>query len=325
MRRLLRTLGATMVLSSVVVLAWPGGAGADAPAATGWWYRPQQAGTPVAVPAPPVVPAKGLYVANGPAGEQVAMAAVEYAVPGPGSSTLKLTTAAGTAGTVAVTACPVSNGFEPVEAGAWADAPAYNCTAASVDGTVEGTTITFALTPEFVAAGATAVQAVLIPTPGAAPFQAPIERPGDDSFTGPPPAPSGSPESSGASAGSSETFDAPLVTDTGSAGFEVPVDGGGASASAPVPAAQGPALRRPAPRPSPTQPVAAASQTGDRLAAVVLLAVMGVALWWLGGREASGPRQLAAAGATSVDADAVGRMGGIGRFARHRTGRPNRF
>lgn len=314
-RRVLRLLGAVLMMSSGVVMAWPVDAGATAPSAKSWWYRPQQSGTPVAIPAPPVVPADGLYVAQGPAEENVAIAAVEYAVAGPGPSTLKLTAAPGGAGTVAVTACPVSDGFTPgVQAGPWAEAPAYNCTAGTVDGVVEGTTITFALTPEFVAAGNTAVQAILVPTPGSAPFQIPIAPPGDDSFTGPAPSQVATSDSVPVPGGSDLSSE-PLGVDSGVPGLGA-VDTGGA-ATPPVAAAQGdqPAVTRPRPRSTPVQPVAAAGSTADRLAAVVLLALLGAGLWWYGGRTAS----------TSPALSADGPVGGIGRFARPRMGRPNRF
>ena len=149
----------------------------------------QQSGTPVAIPAPPIVPAEGLYVAQGPGAQNVAIAAVEYPVAGVGSATLTLTFAAGGAGTAAVTACPLSAGFTPGPAQAWAGAPTYNCTTASADGVLaaDAATMAFTLTPDFVTAGGTAMQMVLIPTPGSDPFQVPIAEPGSDSFAGPAP------------------------------------------------------------------------------------------------------------------------------------------
>jgi hypothetical protein len=324
---LLRAVGAGFMASSAVVLLWPAGAGAAAPDAKGWWYRPQQSGTPVAIPAPPVVPAGGLYVAQGPNNENLAVAAVEYRVIGPGTSTLTLKPAAGTVGTVAVTACPLSAGFTPADAGPWDQAPAYNCTSAAVDGVAapDGSLV-FALTADFVAAGATAVQAALVPTPGSAPFQVPIEAPGDGSFVAVA-APAGETPAADTSApSSSDSSFADPSFDTGGSVGAFPGDSGTASpapTSSPTPEV---ALRPSVRRPRPVVPVAASRQLGDRVAAVVALALIGAAMWFLGGRPLPSPRLLG--GASSGDTAVVetpAALGGIGRFARPRDARPNRL
>jgi hypothetical protein len=326
MRRVLRLAGAVLLASSVAVLVWPMDAGAQTPDARGWWYRPQQAGTPVAIPAPPVVPKDGLYVAQGPNGEHVAMAAVEYAIPGAGTATLVLKQAPGAVGTVAVTACPLSAGFEPADAGAWADAPAYNCTSASADGVVapDGS-ITFALTADFVAAGNTAMQAALVPTPGSAPFQVPIEPPADGSFTAAAapaadaaPADTSSGASTDATAGSFDTGGAT------SPSFDVSAGTGSGPVAAPSPTPEV-ALRRPTPRPRPVVPVAASGQLADRVAAAVCLAFIGAGMWWLAGRPLPSPRLLGGGSSGEVAVAEGGRVGGIGRFARARHAPPNRF
>jgi hypothetical protein len=326
-RRLLRIAGAALLTSSAVVLVWPAGAVAQAPDAKGWWFRPQQSGTPVGIPAPPIVPPGGLYVAQGPNNEQVAVAAVEYRVAGPSTSTLTLKPAPGAVGTVAVTACPLTAGFTPVEAGAWDKAPAYNCTSSSADGVAapDGS-ITFALTADFVAAGATAVQAALIPTPGSAPFQAPIEAPADDSFAAVA-APVADASSADASAGDpvgagpSGTFDGVA---TPFAPFNGSLDTTGTVAPSAPPEV---ALRPPTPRLRPALPVVASRQLADRVAAVVALAVIGAAMWWMGGRPLPSPRLLGgtSTGAVDVGDTPTGKVGGIGRFARPRSAPPNRF
>jgi hypothetical protein len=317
-------VGAVLLASSAAVLVWPMDAGAQSPDATGWWYRPQQAGTPVAIPAPPVVPAGGLYVAHGPNGEHLAMAAVEYAVSGAGTATLVLKQAAGAVGTVAVTACPLSAGFQPVEAGAWADAPAYNCTSASADGVVapDGS-VTFALTTDFVAAGNTAMQAALIPTPGSAPFQVPFEPPGDGSFTAvTAPAADAAPADTPADAGPGGT-----TSSFDSGGLASPTfDASAGTGAGPVAAPSTPpevSLQRPTPRPRPVVPVAASRQVADRVAAAVCLALIGAGMWWLSGRPLPSARLLGAG--SSGDAVVPEKVGGIGRFARARHGPPNRF
>jgi hypothetical protein len=328
MRRVLRLAGAVLLASSVAVLAWPMDAGAQSPDAKGWWYRAQQAGTPVPLPAPPIVPPGGLYVAQGPNSEHLAMAAVEYAVSGPGTATLVLTPAPGAAGTVAVSACPLAAGFEQVEAGAWVDAPAYNCTTASVDGVVapDGT-VTFALTAEFVAAGNTAMQAALIPTPGSAPFQVPFEPPGDGSFTavaGPAEDAAPADTSTGASPDATTgSFDTGVAT---SPTFDAPADTGAGQVAAPSSPPEV-APRRPTARPRPVVPVAVSRQLADRVAAAVGLAIIGAGMWWLAGRPLPSPRLVGggSSGDVAVPAAERARVGGIGRFARARQGPPNRL
>ena len=328
MRRLLRLAGAVLLASSAAVLVWPMDAGAQSPDAKGWWYRAQQSGTPVAIPAPPVVPAGGLYVAQGPNGEHLAMAAVEYAVSGAGTATLVLKQAPGAVGTVAVTACPLSAGFEQVEAGAWADAPAYNCTSASADGVVapDGS-ITFALTADFVAAGNTAMQAALIPTPGSAPFQVPVEPPADGSFTavaGPSAEPGPADTSTGASADATTgSFDTGGAT---SPTFDAPADTGAGPLATPSTTPEV-ALQRPTPRPRPVVPVAVSRQLADRVVAAICLAIIGAGMWWTAGRPLPAARLLGggASGEVAVPAAESGRVGGIGRFARARHAPPNRF
>ena len=326
LRRLARVTGAVLVLSAVVVAAWPGWAGAARPEAQGWWYRPQQSGTPVAVPAPPVVPANGLYVAQGPNDEDLAVSALSYAVQGFGPARLTLTLASGVLGTVAVTACPASSGFTPVAAGPWDEVPAYNCTIASSDGVVaeDGTTVAFDLPAEFVAASAASMDIVLIPTPGADPFQAPIEEPGDDSFVQSA-LPGVPPPSEPAPAVSSGSGDSDFAGDSSSGSFDLGGTGdafaGGSTAAppAPVPTVGDVSRRRAAPRP--TAPVAATPDTtSERVMAIVLLGIMGVGLWWLGGRPL--PAR-AAAGRPRTATEAP--VGGIGRFARVRSSAPNRL
>jgi hypothetical protein len=318
MRRALRAGAVGLLAAAAVVLTWaPGSAWASAPEAQGWWYFPQQSGTPVALPAPPVVPADGLYVAQGPNGQNVAIAAVEYAVPGYVEATMTLSLAPGAVGTVAITACPAQAGFTPASAGAWDKAPAYNCTAASADGVVDaaGTTVKFTLPSAFVAASGTVMDVVLVPTPGAEVFQAPVAKPGDDSFqpsplpgvpadTGPSPvADSGFSPAGDASSGS---FAAPSGEPLGTRGSVPSNDPGGAA---------GAGTRRSAAR----SPVAVAAHNDpvvDRLVAVLVLVLMAGALWWLSGR----PLPRAGGGAESA-----ARMGGIGRFARQRSTAPNRL
>lgn len=64
----------------------------------------------------------------------------------------------------------------------------------------------------------------------------------------------------------------------------------------------------------------------DRILAVSLLFLMGFALWWLGGVETRPPRLLGSLGSGSAPVSAGDtRLGGVGRFARARSGRPPRL
>jgi hypothetical protein len=58
--------------------------------------------------------------------------------------------------------------------------------------------------------------------------------------------------------------------------------------------------------------------------AAAMLALLGAGLWWFGGREQRGPRLLGSLGGSLEAADLAPVMvvGGIGRFARPRIGRP---
>jgi hypothetical protein len=174
--RLSRALPVLILGLGVAAAAGPAPpAAASPPGAAAWWYKADQAGAPV--PAPPIVPKGGLWVAEDPTGAVGAapasppspvlplpvpapVAAVQPAGPlayatvraaaAPGAAiTLMLKVAAGsTAQLAAIDACPVTS------AGAWqatADggpgpidkAPAYDCTAA-VPGTVAADSSTFA-------------------------------------------------------------------------------------------------------------------------------------------------------------------------------------
>jgi hypothetical protein len=57
----------------------------------------------------------------------------------------------------------------------------------------------------------------------------------------------------------------------------------------------------------------------------ILLALLGAGLWWFGGREQRGPRLLGSLGGGAGGEAALAPVlvvGGIGRFARPRIGRP---
>ena len=90
----------------------------------------------------------------------------------------------------------------------------------------------------------------------------------------------------------------------------------------------------PVARPQPRQAVQAGrivnpfspdASRGERMMAVGLLLAMGAALWWVGGAPVRPPRLLGSLGAAVPVDDTPVAKGGIGRFARPRTGTPPRL
>jgi hypothetical protein len=141
---------------------------------SGYWWQGQPAGAPL--PAPPNVPANGLWV-SGSEANPVAIAAIRFQLSA-GEATPVLTakvnsavppaqaSAAANAGQVVVLACPTTPGWSPAQAGAWSAKPQYNC-AGAINGTLspDGTAITFDL-GGLVADGT--VDVALVPGTGAA-------------------------------------------------------------------------------------------------------------------------------------------------------------
>lgn len=172
-RRRLATAAALTVIGVAALSAWDG-ASAAAPDKFGWWDV-GNAGA-VAAPAPPDVPAKGLYVENGFDGP-TAISALTFAVPeGAQAGTLTLQTAGSPVITSPPVACPLtaqSEGYQPAEDGAWSARPAYDCTA-KVTGTVSSDkkTVTFTV-GKLVHDGVLAIALVAGGSADRVPFEAP--------------------------------------------------------------------------------------------------------------------------------------------------------
>lgn len=122
-----------------------GVAHAEPPALQGWWTITGPEAHP------PDVPADGLAV-QGAAASPTAVAALSYPVPDRALAVTLTVTVAPQSGSVpnsTISACPlVAADFVPVQGGALAEAPAWDC-AAPVTGTpgVTGATYTFAVAP----------------------------------------------------------------------------------------------------------------------------------------------------------------------------------
>jgi hypothetical protein len=127
---------------------------------------------------------------------------------------------------------------------------------------------------------------------------------------------------------------APPPPDTPVLPSAVPVDNGTFPAvnvptTLPVPT---PARPRVGLTPRNAVPASVAGVPNDRahrLMAMGLLAALAVAMWWVGGLDARGPKTVGAgaggAAGDSDDGDPDSRMGGIGRFAKRRSGRPRKL
>jgi hypothetical protein len=267
--------------------------------AQGWWNRSQALpvqGNPSGlddptgqglttvptIPAPPTVPEDGLYVSNAADGP-AAIAAVRYRVVG-GGGVLTLTLAEGTTltGTETLAGCPVQGGFTPVQNGRWDAIPGYDpatCTIAGVPSD-DGTSFSFDVPSSF-ASSLGDVSVVIVPAPDSTtPFSLPFVKPTDDAFVV---------TSPGSSAGGPSSFSPGSSSfSSGSATFTAP-SGSTSFAAPPTPSASTPAAGEAeqvaaAPLvPADAAPAAAIAEP-SRLSqglAVVLLVVIGAAMWWL--------------------------------------------
>jgi len=161
--------------TAVVSTAWTTAAAA-APMKYGWWSA-TNAGTPFTPPAPPDVPAKGLYAANTVSGPS-AIAALTFNIPS-GATVGALTLVA--TGNPVMTSPPIAceiptsgQGYTPAEGGAWSAKPAYDCKAGQVTGTAgsDGKTLTFPVAP-FAKSGSLSVAIVAVGQADRIPFDAP--------------------------------------------------------------------------------------------------------------------------------------------------------
>ncbi|MBV8979908.1 MAG: hypothetical protein JO086_03310 [Acidimicrobiia bacterium] len=152
---------------------------------TGYWWQAQPAGAPL--PAPPTVPANGMWV-SGSELNPVAISAIHFEVS-PDEAAPLLTakvqsafppvqvSSAANALQIVVMACPATPGWAPAKAGAWTAKPKYDC-AGAVTGTLspDGTTLSIDL-GGVVKDGA--VDVALVPGTGAAVLpQLPVPVPG---------------------------------------------------------------------------------------------------------------------------------------------------
>ena len=315
-----RVLGvASLVLgTTVLVLGFAiTPAHGEAPDQSGWWFELKTKAVPVAPPAPPNVPADGLYVQQGPEGTE-AFSALRYVLPEGASATLTLTAAQGSTTTLGapLQACATTTTWTPPlpAPGYWEDRPSYakTCTPGTVS--TDGKYVAFLLAPPILVDGV--IDVAIVPTDGAAPFAIAFDNPGPDglvvkqgapSFSEPPPAAYEPPASD-----STATLDAPPFT-------VVP--------SAPAAVTTSTTVAAPAVQQSPVASLLQSAGVDDpdraeRMAALGGSSAIVVGWWLLSSRRSRVPRLVGALAGGGVIADApvvsLGRVGGVGRFARAR-------
>ena len=316
-------------------------AAAQGPDQIGWWSEAQQAPSPLPVNA---VTGDNLMVGNDPSGPN-AIAAVRFTVPSnidgaavdPSTvpATLTLHVAANSAvGTPAVAACIVVANWEPATAGSWDAKPNYSCSPNAI-GTLAGDTAIFQLTPEL-QRSAGLYDLALAPAPGKSdPFSVQFVPPGADSLAlgaGSSPAGTAAPP---AETPATETL--PGVSTAPGPDLGTP----GLLSAPALPLSPAPAATPAAtPRATRTTPglfrprlAKVSAKRAQRALALGLLGLVAAAVWWFGGGQARSPRLLGSLG----ESEAGGQLaadggaplylpsGGIGRFARPRTGPPPRL
>lgn len=342
-RRVRATAGIGMLLGAGLLLVLPSRADASTLAKAGWWWRVNDGSLPATPPPPPTVPDGGLMVAGAPDGA-TAIAALHFDVgDNETSPVLTLTVAPnGDQGgsTALLAACLTGSAWEPASAGGWGFKPFPACDQGSVNGirSDDGATWTFALAP-LLSGGIvdiTLVPGVDTSRPAGAngsSFQLAFNPPTAASLAttaGAAPTTDFSSEDFGAPAGG---YDTGSYDPTAGSGFDLPsapIDSGftpalppadrGLTATAPVVQGRN--------APLPVTPAAAVTEhTG--LAALVLVLCGGALLWSaqlpvpdprrLG--TFSGPGHQRSTPLAEVDeVSAPAQSGGLGRFARLRSG-----
>ena len=287
----------------------------QAPDDVAWWFAAKSHALPVAPPAPPNVPAGGLYVQQDPDGP-AAIGALRANVDGATGVTLTLQAAQGSTTTLGapVQACATTSPWQPElpAPGYWEDRP--EATKTCVPGTVstDGAYVAFHFGSAFVSSGV--LDVVLLPAEGATPFAIAFDPPAPDSMavetapaTGgstayePPPEESPSP--------ATDALASPPFTVAGPTSQVSPSTTAVPAANAPVAAA-----------PTLVHVVGGDADRGERVLACTGASLLIVGWWLLSTRRTRPPRRVGALAGGAVAPLAATRTVGIGRFARPRDG-----
>jgi hypothetical protein len=179
--RWLQAVGCVGLIAAAVLVP-AASAAAAGPGGWGYWSQGQSGVGPL-VPAPPIVPTNGLWVANDPTGAYAVSAIRAAVLPTADSVTLTLNVAKST-GTPALVACLATTPWSSTGNGAWSDRPQADCRAGHVAaGVVSAATQTwsFVLTP--LARGGS-IDVVLEPGPSdASPWSVAFQPPDAKSLT----------------------------------------------------------------------------------------------------------------------------------------------
>jgi hypothetical protein len=224
-------------------------------------------------------------------------------------------------------ACLPASQWDPIQAGDWASHPTWDCDTDFVKGesSQAGQAIEFAFPASFITNGT--LDVILVPQ-GTTPYQLAFDPPDSLALT--------------VTGGTDPSADpGPTVDATPDPGFgsgDVALGGAGlgdlGTTAGDLGASTLPSTAITTPRRAtgPTLPVATAvpvlplDKRGERIMAVALLLALAAALWWVGGQPMRSPRLLGSvAGGTTTEPEGARSLGGVGRFARPRVGRPTRL
>lgn len=363
MKRLaVRCLALTLLLGCAVPLMGARPAAAAPPDDYGYWWKGNNVGTIGADDTPPaeVVPENGLYVGIGPQSggidptqsptnqtmEQFAVSALRVMnVPEGATVTLSLDVAPNqNADTVSqapqpitLDACGVDTSavmWDGIQGGAWANHPAWDCDTDFIPAETGngGKIVTWTFPPGRMVDENGTLDIVLVPR-GNVPYQLGFQPPDEQSFD--------------IEGGTSSTDELAAGGDTSSLDSSSGLDntdlslgdagGGDLTGTADLGATGLGSVATTPPRrtlrnPGSALPVGAAvpalplDKRGERVMALGLLLALAAALWWVGGAPVRPPRLLGSMGTGDTpDPGTEATVGGVGRFARPRVGRPNRL
>lgn len=221
--------------------------------------------------------------------------------------------------------------------GKWDNKPVWDCESLAADGVAEeaGTRMSWQLSPLFQQTPGV-LDIVLVPQ-GSSPFSVAFNAPASDAITVTGGGTGGDVDSLGPSddTDASSGFDDSTATLPDATSADVAADAGALPladvtdemsalpATAETPAGDTAAIALGRPRSARILGPFKDTSRSERIMAVSLLGLMLAALWWFGSGHVRAPRLLGSLGAAGGRAPASVHVGGVGRFTRPRSGRPN--
>lgn len=338
MRRWIVATAVAAVTAGAMTASAAGAADKDAHA---WWWRAQPGLLGAAIP-PPGVPEDGLAIEATPDGPN-AVSALRYVLDDGETQPALVLTVADQQGAVEIQACAATQSWDAAHGGPWDERPTYNCgTAVDGEASEDGETWRWELDTLL---RKRQLDVVLVPAPGvgrvtfAAPDDASLEtqreEAGGQSFEAPPVSDFTDDAASSGAGSSGDSSSSDFAGAPSNAEEPVFPAGGSSGTTAQSPeSAQLPAVAPPdtsdaqppqaaGPPESPIAPVAAvpAGSDSSRTAGAIIAAmatVLALALWLQGRSAAHGAGSPGRVGSGA----ARQHVGGLGRFARPRTGAP---